>query len=355
MTDPPELHVPKLVWPKTVEDIESRVKKIIDDSTATWDQIGQLKGDLMYENVVEPLVCISNYKTNPMVCEAKFLQHCSPNPELRTAASKAGATFKKLRRTGRMRMDVYKIVSKYEQQSTEKLTRSQRHFLTKILRDFSKCGLHLNPSQRTDLESIMSQESGLCRRYTAAVGEDKTILLLTAEQLSGLPQDWLDARSDKKGKYRISLKYLDIMMVMSKCIVGETRRLVSGARDTACGGNLDLLVNIMSLRQQFASLLGFSCYADYVCQGSMVGDASSATSFLLELTEKLRPAAEVEYERLLRYKRSHMSDLNIPFDGVLHPWDITFYTERLTEREYGIDEELVCDYCFYEVEFFLKK
>eukprot|EP01060_Flectonema_neradi_P034585 TRINITY_DN610_c2_g1_i2.p1 TRINITY_DN610_c2_g1~~TRINITY_DN610_c2_g1_i2.p1 ORF type:complete len:416 (+),score=40.48 TRINITY_DN610_c2_g1_i2:49-1296(+) len=342
MPDPPEVVVPGLVWPKTVQEIEERVKTVTNESTATWDGIGQLgEEDLTYENVVEPLICISNYKTNPMVCEAKFLQHCSPVPELRAAASKAGAVFKKLRRTGRMRMDVYKTVARYKEKSTESLTRSQRHFLTRIMRDFSKSGLHLEPSQRTKLETIMAQESDLCRRYTAAVGEDKTTLLLTEEQLLGVPQEWLKSRSDQKGKYLVSLKYPDIVMVMSKCIVGETRRLVSCARDTAFGGNLELLVKIMSLRQQFASMLDFSCYADYVCQGSMVGNASNATSFILELTEKLRPAAEVEYQRLLRYKRSHLDDLNIPFDGVLHPWDVTFYTERLTEREYGIDKELI--------------
>jgi hypothetical protein len=45
-----------------------------------------------FESVVEPLMAVPHYKTNKAVCESKFLQHCSTDPELRAAADQAGAT-----------------------------------------------------------------------------------------------------------------------------------------------------------------------------------------------------------------------------------------------------------------------
>ena len=44
-----------------------------------------------FASVIAPLMAPPHYKTNPLVCQSKFLAHCSTVPEVRAAAEAAGA------------------------------------------------------------------------------------------------------------------------------------------------------------------------------------------------------------------------------------------------------------------------
>ena len=46
-----------------------------------------------FASVIAPLMAPPHYKTNPLVCQSKFLAHCSTVPEVRAAAEAAGKAF----------------------------------------------------------------------------------------------------------------------------------------------------------------------------------------------------------------------------------------------------------------------
>lgn len=76
-----------------------------------WRDVTQVASvpdaELSFERVIAPLMSIAHYKTDKRVCEAKFLQHCSPDPVLRAAAQAAGGTFAGIKAKSRTRDDVY--------------------------------------------------------------------------------------------------------------------------------------------------------------------------------------------------------------------------------------------------------
>ena len=58
-------------------------------AAANLDAVANAKV-LTYDSVIRPLQLAPNYKTNPLLCQSKFLQHCSTDAALRQAAEEAG-------------------------------------------------------------------------------------------------------------------------------------------------------------------------------------------------------------------------------------------------------------------------
>eukprot|EP01059_Diplonema_ambulator_P015172 TRINITY_DN26278_c0_g1_i1.p1 TRINITY_DN26278_c0_g1~~TRINITY_DN26278_c0_g1_i1.p1 ORF type:complete len:677 (+),score=209.01 TRINITY_DN26278_c0_g1_i1:31-2031(+) len=336
----------EMMWPESAGEIEDRVLQITAATESTWNNIGSMKeGEkLTYSKVVAPLVTIANYKTNPLVCEAKFLQHCSPNPAIREAAWRAGETFKKLRRKGRMREDVFRTVKRYAKQRTEQLDSMQLHFLESIMRDFTRSGLSMSPQDRNRLEHLRVEETKLCKRYNANVGEDTTVLKFKPHELEGLGKAYTVPRMDKNGDVCVGLKYPDVMPVMTRCSVSETRRQVAAARELNYGDNLEIMVKVVNIRQEIARLLGYPSYADYTCEKAMAGKASEVKKFLAEMKDKLTASGKAEYEELRKRKERHMKEANMPYDGTFNLWDVQYYSEMLTEERYGIDEATLTEH-----------
>lgn len=121
--------------------------------------------DLSFVTVIEPLMSIAHYKTDQRVCEAKFLQHCSTDPELRAAADKAGTTFAAVKAKARTRDDVYARVKAYSS-TPEAATLSpfQAHFVKAILDGFERSGLALNPQKREELQALRDADTSVCAR-----------------------------------------------------------------------------------------------------------------------------------------------------------------------------------------------
>jgi hypothetical protein len=95
-------------WPTTRAEIQERVDGVVRDTESTLNRVAAVSdADLSFESVIAPLMSIAHYKTDKRVCEAKFLQHCSTDPELRAAAQAAGTTFAGIKAKSRTRDDVY--------------------------------------------------------------------------------------------------------------------------------------------------------------------------------------------------------------------------------------------------------
>ena len=334
-----------LRWPREEGEVRERVERLTAETELEWDRIASLSDEeLTYENVILPLVTSSAFKTNPLVCEAKFLQHCSPNSTIRMAASRAGASIKQLRRKGRTRCDVYNTVQRYQRTLTSPLPPTQAHFLSAVTRDFRRSGLHLSETQRVQLEALRRRETDLCRQYNANVGQDQTILTFRPEELDGVGAAFVDAHRTAPGEVSVSVRYHDVMPIISSCSVEGTRKRISEARESCYSNNLELMVELVQLRKELAGLLGYASYAHYTCETSMVGTPEHALRFLEELHANLEPSIRREYERMVQYKVRHEGSGGGGVEGTIHPWDVAFFTNRIAEAEHGIDERAIMPY-----------
>lgn len=342
--------VPPIVWLLTPEAIESKTKEILEATKANLDAIGALPLEqVTFENTVAKLMTPPNYKTNPSIAACKFLQHCSTDPQIREAATKAGKEFSASRVEGRMRKDVYERVKAFsETEEAKELDDYRRHFLQASLKDFERAGLALSDEDGAKLKSLLEQDAAVCSEYGRNLGSDATKIFFSPEELDGCGEDFIKERlgKDEEGKCTITLKYPDIIPIGSNCTVSETRRRVSEAREgvKAYKNNLDLVAQGIQLRKEIASLLGFPSWAEYICSQRMSGSYKAVDDFLSSLEEKLKDAAQVDYKTLLGLKEQHLKENEQEFDGKLNAWDTGFYNNMLLKTKYGVDAEKIREY-----------
>jgi Zn-dependent oligopeptidase len=342
--------VPPIVWLLTPAEIEESSNQIIEATKANLDAIAAVPLDkVTFENTIAKLMTPPNYKTNPQITACKFLQHCSTDPAIREAASKAGNEFSKSRVEGRMRKDVYARVKSFSLSSEcQMLDTYKQHYVKAALEDFERAGLGLSEANNKELRVLLERDSAVCAEYGKNLATDSTKLFFTPDELKGCTQDFIKDRlgKDEEGKCTITLKYPDIIPIGQTCEIAETRKIVAEAREgpTAYKNNLELVTEGIQLRKQIATLLGYPSWAEYICTKRMSGSHQAVNDFLTKLQEKLEITGKQNYDTLLQFKKQNCEELGIDFDGVLNAWDTAFFNNILLKTKYGVDSERIKEY-----------
>ena len=102
--------------------------------------------------------------------------------------------------------------------------------------------------------------------------------------------------------------------------------------------NGPLMVRILRLRAEMASLLEFAHYAQYALEGRMAGSAEEVSTFLRTLADCAKAAGAEELESLRHFALEEYGEEN------LEAWDIAFYSEKLKQSLYSFSDEAIRPY-----------
>lgn len=96
--------------------------------------------------------------------------------------------------------------------------------------------------------------------------------------------------------------------------------------------NGPLLEEVVRLRREAASILGYNNYAEWVLEVKMAKTPATVFDFLADLETKLRPLGESEKTELLALKKEIHAAKGWEFDGKLYLWDYRFYDRLWMEK-----------------------
>ncbi|QZE16024.1 M3 family metallopeptidase [Halosquirtibacter laminarini] len=102
--------------------------------------------------------------------------------------------------------------------------------------------------------------------------------------------------------------------------------------------NTEVIRNMVNLRLEKAKLLGYENYASFQLERRMAESPEKVMSFLNQLHEKSKPAAQKEYQEVLAFAKKS------GFNGELQRWDWSYYTEKLMQEKYGFNEQDIKPY-----------
>ena len=97
--------------------------------------------------------------------------------------------------------------------------------------------------------------------------------------------------------------------------------------------NTGIMDQILALRHEQASLLGFDNYAERSLAKKMARSTEEVMSFLLDLAKRTRPQAQRELRELADFAREYFGQ------EVLEAWDIPYFSEKLRQHRYHISQE----------------
>ena len=113
-----------------------------------------------FASVIAPLMAPPHYKTNPLVCQSKFLAHCSTVPEVRAAAEAAGKAFAAFKAASRSRADVFAKVQAFAATAEcAALGEYETHFVDALVADFKRGGLALSDEKRAKLQQLLDADA----------------------------------------------------------------------------------------------------------------------------------------------------------------------------------------------------
>eukprot|EP00928_Gymnodinium_smaydae_P054421 TRINITY_DN38196_c0_g1_i1.p1 TRINITY_DN38196_c0_g1~~TRINITY_DN38196_c0_g1_i1.p1 ORF type:complete len:694 (-),score=100.88 TRINITY_DN38196_c0_g1_i1:560-2641(-) len=344
------LDVPPFTWPTTVEDIKASTAKVISMTEENLNKIASVQLPT-FANVIYPLMCQPNYKTNALVCQAKFLQHASPDATLRAAAEEAGKRFAALKAKSRTRADIYAKVKEFAATAeTKALGPHETHFVEALVKDFERGGLALEPTKRAELQRLLDADAELCARFLSNLSSDKTTTTFRVEQLTGLPETFIRDRLNADGEVTLTLKSPDLLPTMSQCEVGATREAMMKARESAYANNLELVAEAIILRKKIANLLGYKSWSHYVMEARMAETPEVVSEFLHGILKLAKDKSAKDQEEIRRAKIHHLKtrgELPAISDGadvVLEAWDVTYYSNLILKRDHNVDQEAIREY-----------
>ncbi len=244
-----------------------------------------------------------------------------------------------------------RIKSVYDQKDSLSLSEEQQMLLDKKYKSFSRNGANLSEEKKTELRKIDAELSKLKLTFGENVlaETNKFELHLTDENdLSGLPEGAIEAAEQtatEKGKtgWVFTLDYPSYVPFMTYADKRELRKkmaLAFGAKGFH-NDELDNQQNVLAianLRHKRANLLGFKSHAHFVLEERMAKTPEKVKSFLNELLQKAKPAAQREFDQLSAFANKQ--------DGLDHleKWDGAYYSEKLKQQLFNLDDEKLKPY-----------
>ncbi len=214
-----------------------------------------------------------------------------------------------------------------------------REFLKTTLDDFVDAGVSLPPAQRKRAKAIQDRINERGQQFDKNIRDQSTKLSFAEAELKGLPDGVLKAAPrDAAGRLVLGLDYPTYFPLMQGAVDPKVRERMWRAKTNEGGeANLKLLTEIGQLRKEYASLFGAASFADFTLRRRMAVNAANATRFL----EQVRAAISAREQRELdELREAKARELALPLADVkLDRWDVAYYTERVKQERYSVDQE----------------
>ncbi|MEN8886466.1 MAG: M3 family metallopeptidase, partial [Winogradskyella sp.] len=180
--------------------------------------------------------------------------------------------------------------------------------------------------------------------------------LTNEADLSGLPDGAKEAakqlaESKDKDGWLITLDYPSYIPFMTYADNRLLREKLSKAFGSKGFNNNDLdnqeiVLKIAQLRFKRAQLLGYKTHAHFVLEERMAKTPEKVTTFLNELLDKAKPAAKKEFTTLENFAKSLDGTSTANSSGIdkLQKWDSGYYSEKLKQELFSLDDEQLKPY-----------
>ncbi|XP_053321199.1 thimet oligopeptidase [Spea bombifrons] len=341
-----------LRWDLTPEQVQTMTTELIAQTKCVYDDVGSLEmSSVTYENTLKALADVEvMYTVQRSMLD--FLQHVSPCKDIRTASTEADKRLSEFDVERSMREDVYRRIEHLQSiLPPDSLKPEAKRFLERLIKLGQRNGLNLSQEMQQKIKDIKKQISNLSIDFSKNLNEDVTFLTFSKEELGGLPEDFLNClEKAEDGKLKVTLKYPHYFPVMKKCFNAETRRKVEAAFNSRCKEeNCKILQELVKLREEKSSLLGFDTHADFILEMNMAKNSKTVLNFLDELSKKLKPLGEQERMIILELKKKECEKRGLDFDNKINAWDMRYYMNQVEETTYSVDQNLLKEYFPMEV------
>lgn len=244
-----------------------------------------------------------------------------------------------------------RIKTIYEQKEQLNLSPEQTTVLEKKFKGFTRNGALLSTEDKLKLREIDTELAKLKLTYgenILAETHNFQLHITDKNDLKGLPEGTLEAAESLAKNSGLTgwVFTLDYPSYIPFVTYAENRALrkeltIAAGKKAFQNNEFDnqeITIRIAQLRHKRALLLGYKTHSDFVLEERMAQNPETVQSFLNDLVAKAKPAAEREFAELTAFAKA--------IDGIdqLEKWDGAYYSEKLKQKLFSLDDELLKPY-----------
>lgn len=239
----------------------------------------------------------------------------------------------------------------YDQLDQLDISLEQSTLLEKKYKMFTRNGANLPDDKKQELRKLDKKLAALSLSFGENVLAETNhyeLQLTDEKDLEGLPKGVISAarmlaKSKNKEGWIFNLHYPSYLPFMKYAKNRKLRKEIAvafGAKGFHNDkyDNQENVLQIVRLRYQKAKLLGYATYAHFQLEERMAETPEKVNSFMHELLEKAKPAAEKEFKELEEFAKD--------LEGIerLQKWDAAYFGEKLKQKLFDLDDEQLKPY-----------
>jgi thimet oligopeptidase len=195
--------------------------------------------------------------------------------------------------------------------SLEGASDATRHYVERTLLGYRLAGVDKDDATRAHLQALHEKATKLSLEFSRNIQEGGKTIVAALAELDGLPADYLARHQpDADGRVTLTTDQPDMQPVMTFAASAPLRERMFLAYNTrAYPANQQILLDLLAVRQEIATVLGVRSWADLATADQMMGSAANVRTFLTKLDEASREGARREHELILRFAQERQPGL----------------------------------------------
>lgn len=245
-----------------------------------------------------------------------------------------------------------RVKTAYEHRNDEALTAEQRKLTEDTYEGFVRSGANLQGTDKEKYRDLSRQLSLLTLQFSEnnlKETNDYQLVLTDNSQLKGLPESAIEAARETakekgQGGWIFTLQAPSYVPFLTYADDRELRKELYMAYNTKCThpnacNNQEIVKQLVNTRLEIARLLGYKDYASYKLERRMAQNSENVYRLLRQLLEAYKPTALKEFAEVQAVAREEQGE-----DFVLMPWDWSYYSQKLKDRKFNINDEMLRPY-----------
>ncbi|OMO85833.1 Peptidase M3A/M3B [Corchorus capsularis] len=277
-----------------------------------------------------------------VVDSAEFCRQTHPVREFVEEANKASMRINEYLHFLNTNHTLYNVVKKAEQDG-HLLTEEARRAAQYLRIDFEKGGIHLPSGKLDSVNQLNLNTLQLCREYSENIIIDPGHVDVFPASRIPIPIQHLlkPIYNDQQEKgFRIITEPHTLSSVLQWTKDDQVRKMTYLKGNSVPHANHEVLDKLITSRHELAQIMGCKSYAEFVMNLNMASSPEVLVSFLLEMSNMVKPKADEEFGIIRNLKRDICGQTSVD----LEPWDEAYYTAMLRSSAYSLNSSVVASY-----------
>ncbi len=316
--------------------IEAGTEEVINQANTQLNTILTVKADRTFENTLQPLDDL--YATLETVwAPAYLLANVSGDQAIRDAGLAASEKMSQFITELSLNESLYQVVNDYAKSSDANTLKGyKKRYLDETLLGFQRSGFGQSKESRDQIKLIQNEITALSLEFNKTIGEVNDFLVLSYDDLNGLPESYKEARKQADGQYKIDVTYPSYIPFMTLAESDELRKqLFALFKNRAYPKNVDVLDQLLKKRHQLVQLLGYQTYAEYMTEIRMAKNPKTVWKFEKKLHKKVLKKAKQDVALMAKIKSNRLGKKV----RTIEAWESDFYENKVKKDYFNLDSE----------------